>query len=230
MTDKMTRERVVEIIAAARDRAEFPDLSDLDLSGLDLSGLDLSHANMSHADLCGTILTDTNLRYAYLAYANLRDAVLSRTNMIGVNLRGANLRGVVMSGANLTGAILVDVDLRGAYLDGAILTAVVLRSADMRDVKVCALFLDGLPSGDLAFLPTPGGWCLTIGCWRGTTDELREMIAGDDDDWPEAEGEEVTKRRPMLEAAADMCDAYAAANPEALAEVKATAERWKDNR
>ena len=83
-------------------------------------------------------------------------------------------------------------------------------------------------SGDLAFLPTPGGWHLTIGCWKGTTDTLREMIAGND--WPEAEGEQIIVRRPMLEAMAYVCDAYAAANPDALAEVKATAARWKEER
>lgn len=226
MTSKMTRERVEERVAAARAKGERPHLSTLNLSGLNLSGLDLSHADLSDADLRGTILVDANLRYAYLAYANLRYSVLSRSNMIGANLRGANLVNANLHCANLTGAILADANLRFAFLDGAILTAVVLRNADMRDVKVRGLFLDGLPSGDLAFLPTPGGWWLTIGCWKGTTDELREMIAGND--WPEAEGEQITERRPMLEAAADMCDAYAAANPEALVEVKATAARWKD--
>jgi hypothetical protein len=53
------------------------------------------------------------------------------------------------------------------------------------------------------------------------------MIAKDDG-WPEAEGEKITARRPILEAAATMCDAYAAANPDALAEVKTAAERWKE--
>lgn len=226
MTNKMTRERVEEMVAAARAKGERPHLSCLNLSGLNLSGLDLSHADLSDADMRGTILVDTNLRYAYLAYANLRYAVLSRSNMIGANLRGADLSDANLHCANLTGAILADADLRLAFLYGAILTAVVLRGADMRDVKVRGLFLDGLPSGDLAFLPTPCGWCLTIGCWKGTTDELREMIAGND--WPEAEGEQITERRPMLEAAAAMCDAYAAANHEALAEVKATAARWKE--
>lgn len=226
MTEQMTRERVEEIVAAARAKGERPHLSNLNLSGLNLSGLDLSHADLSDADLRGTILIGANLRYAYLAFANLRYAVLSRANMIGANLRGANLVNANLHYANLTGATLADANLRFAFLNGAILTAVKIRGADVRNVKVRGLFLDGLPSGELAFLPTPGGWCLTIGCWRGTTDELREMIAGND--WPEAQGEQITERRPMLEAAAAMCDAYAAANHEALAEVKATADRWKE--
>lgn len=33
----------------------------------------------------------------------------------------------------------------------------------------------------------------------------------------------------MLEGAATMCDAYAAANLNALADVKAAADRWKEN-
>lgn len=228
MTNKMTRERVEEMVAAARAKGERLYLSNRNLSNLNLSGLDLSHADLSDADLSGTILADTNLRFAYLAYANLRFAVLSRANMIGANLRGANLGNTNLHCANLTGANLSNANLRFAYLDGAILTDVKLRGADVRDVKVCGLFLDGLPSGDLAFLPTPCGWCLTIGCWKGTTDELREMIAGND--WPEAEGEQITERRPMLEAAAAMCDAYAAANHEALAEVRAAADRWEEER
>jgi hypothetical protein len=84
-----------------------------------------------------------------------------------------------------------------------------------------------MPSGNLTFIPTPEGWHLTIGCWEGTTAELRAMIAKDDG-WPAAKGEKITARRPMLEAAATMCDAYAAANPDALAEVKTAAERWKE--
>ena len=55
------------------------------------------------------------------------------------------------------------------------------------------------------------------------------MIAKDDD-WPEAEGEEIAVRRPMLTAAADICEAYANANPYALEEVKYAAARWKENR
>ena len=189
MPDKMTRERVAEIVAAARAKGERPNLSGLDLRHLDLAGADLTGAN-----LCG----------ANLAHANLRDANLAHAALIGANLRGANLRGANLAGVNLRGA-----DLRHAYLRG--------------------LFLDGLPSGDLFFIPTPEGWRLTIGCWTGTTNELRAMI-DKDEGWPEAEGEEVAVRRPMLAAMADACDAYAAANPHALAEVKTAAERWKDNR
>ena len=228
MNSKMTREKVLETVADARAKGKRADLSGMNLSSLDLSGLDLSHVDLSHADLRGTLLADANLRFTHLAYANLRHTVLTRADLYRANLRGADLTGVVLSEADLTSANLHGANLRGSYLHGANLTAVVLRGADMRDVKLCGLFLDGLPSGDLAFLPTPGGWQLTIGCWRGTTDELREMIAGDD--WPEAEGEQIIVRRPMLEGAAAACDAYAAANPHALEEARAAAERWRQDR
>ena len=188
-TKKMTRERVAEIIAAARDKGERPNLRDANLGYLNLSGM-----NLYAADMTGANLTGANIPYSNLHGANLRVADLSYTT-----LRGANLDCADLTGANLT----------GAYLPG--------------------LALQGLPSGVLVFTPTPGGWFITIGCWDGTLAELRELIAGDDD-WPEARGKEIAARRPMLEAAADLCEAYAAAHPEALAEAKDAADQWKDNR
>lgn len=209
MTERMTREQVLETIAAARAKGECPDLSGLDLSRLDLPCVDLSGADLS----------DTKLLHANLARANLAHAKMRYANLYGANLTNANV-----TRTNLVGATL-----RGAYLYGANLTGVVLRGADLRNVTMTGLFLDGLPSGDLMFTPTPDGWRLTIGCWFGTTEELRAMISNDDG-WPEAEGEDIDIRRPMLEAAATMCDAYAAAHPDDLADVKAAAKRWEENR
>lgn len=45
------------------------------------------------------------------------------------------------------------------------------------------------------------------------------MIAGDN--WPEAAGEQITVRRPMLAALADMCDAWTATKQWVLDEVQA---------
>lgn len=188
MTNQMTRQRVIAVVAAARIRGERPNLHGLDLSGIDLSNVDLSHADLRNANL---ICTD------------LRSA----------DLTGAILRGAILRGAILHHAILTDADLTGA---------------DLRKVILNALFLDGLPSGQLIFVPTPDGWHLTIGCWTGTTDTLREMIAGDN--WPEAMDEDIAGRRPMLIGAADMCDAFAAMNNHTLAGVKKTAEYWKEIR
>ena len=49
------------------------------------------------------------------------------------------------------------------------------------------------------------------------------MIAGYD--WPEAQGEEIARRRPLLEALAVMCDAHITASPGVIEDL---AERWAD--
>jgi hypothetical protein len=83
------------------------------------------------------------------------------------------------------------------------------------------LAIDGLPSGPVRLIPTLDGWSLRVGCWVGTVEALRTLIAGTD--WPEAEGEEQDRRRPGLAAVADLCDAHAAANPDLIADL---AKRW----
>ena len=212
MTEKMTRQEVVESIAesvaAARAKGHRADLRDVDLSYANLANMDLSTVNLHGANVCGANLLGANLRGAHLAEANLSYTNLHGANLLGANLAGANLRYTTLLNANLDGASLTGANLAGAELTG--------------------LKLEGMPSGSLLFLPTREGWYLTIGCWEGTTDDLRELIAGDDG-WPGARGAEVAARRPILAAAADMCDAYAAARPDALAKVKAVADRWKEN-
>jgi uncharacterized protein YjbI with pentapeptide repeats len=112
--------------------------------------------------------------------------------------------------------------LRGANLYGSNLYGATLRGADLCGVGT-VLSVNGSPSGDAYFKPTPDGWRIDIGCWRNKTiDELRELIA-QDDGWPEAVDEEITERRPMLAALADMCEAWAAANADVLA---AVVEKW----
>ena len=141
-------------------------------------------ANLSRADLSDANLTDANLTGAYLSGANL-----TRANLTRAYLRGADLRG-----ANLTCANLRDADLHGANLSGA------------RGV----LCVDGLPSGRVLVVPTgPDAHELWIGCWAGTTTELRAMVASDEG-WPEARGDECARRRPSLLGVADLVDAWLA--------------------
>ena len=208
MTVKMPRARVEWLIATAHSKNERPNLAYADLAYADLTGVDLSRVNLYQANLRGAYLRDTNLCCAHLGGANLAYANLADANLHGANLVTANLRSATLTGANLDEA-----KLHGANLNGAGLTG---------------LKLDGLPSGTLTYIPTPGGWRLTVGCWTGTPDTLRELIAGDDD-WPEARGKEITARRPALAAAADLCDVVAASHPNALAKVKAVADRWKEH-
>jgi len=82
------------------------NLSDAVLSGADLSGADLSGADLRGADLSGADLSGADLRGADLRVANLRGAVLSV----------ANLRGAVLSDAVLSGADLRVANLRDAVI------------------------------------------------------------------------------------------------------------------
>lgn len=239
MTDKMTSQRVEEAVATARAKGERPyfcgaDLSGLNLSYMDLHDVDFRDADLRDAKLHGVNLSGSDLTNARMSRADLRHADMSDAKLCYVNLRGAYMYRADMRAANLRGANLLQADLYRADLRNADLFTANLRYADLAytvltGANVVGLFLDGLPSGHLVFIPTPKGWQLNIDCWDGTTAELREMIAKDED-WPGAEGEEVIERRPMLEAAADMCEAYAAANPHAVADMKSAADRWKENR
>ncbi|AUH68493.1 pentapeptide repeat-containing protein [Gordonia sp. YC-JH1] len=169
--------------------------------GADLGGADLGGADLRCADL-----RDANLRYADLGGAELGGADLRGADLGGADLRCANLRGADFRYANLRGANLWDADLR---------------DADLRDADPI-LSVTGLPSGHAILTPTVSGWALRVGCWTGTIDGLRTLIA-QDDGWPEAEGDQIAVRRPMLAALADMCEVWAADRQWAL---DAVIEKW----
>lgn len=192
-----TREDVIRIVEKARECREDPDLRGLDLVGVDLRGLDLQDANLRHANLASANLRNANLYYADLAYTNLRYA----------NLEGANLRRADLSWADLWGINLTDADMGNAH---------------MRHPNNCSLQIDYLPSGLVTFYPTPAGWLLQVGCWDGTLNDLRELIAKDDG-WPGTQGLEVYNRRPLLEAAIALCEAHAAYHSNVVRELR---EKW----
>ena len=110
-------------------------------------------------------------------------------------------------------------DLSGSDLSGSDLSRSDHSGSNLRSSSV-VLAVSGLPSGHVTFQPTPEGWWLRVGCWNGTTDELRALIA-QDEGWPEARGAQVIARRPMLAAVADLCDAWAADRADVLAEIVA---------
>ena len=99
-------------------------------------------------------------------------------------LRGADLRGADLNGANL----------RWADLDGATTSWPLLSMST--------------PSEWVNLTPVGNDWTLTIGCWTSTVEALRELIAGED--WPDADEHERLRRRPILSALADLCDAHIA--------------------
>ena len=175
------------------------DLTDADLRGADLRDADLRKANLWRADISGANLRDANLRGAYLRDANLLGANLRDANLLGADLRKANLRDANLWGASLRGAYLTGANFWGAFWKG--------------------LQITGLPSGQIVLIPTPDGWGLRVGCWAGTIDGLRTLIA-QDDGWPEAEGDEITRRRPGLQAALALIDAHIAMHPNLISELK----------
>ena len=145
----------------------------------------------------------------------------------GRSLYGADLRGAILSGADLAGADLRRADLRradlfGADLYGANLRWASLRWANLSGVRGGILTVDGLHPYRAILVPLTTGWWLTIECWEGATADLRALIARDEG-WPEAKGEQIAIRRPMLAALADLCDAHAAGHAADLAAVQ---ERW----
>ena len=148
--------------------------------------------------LCEALGT-TSLSEANLSGASLAGSNLAGSNLAGSNLRGSNLRGSNLAGSNLAGSNLFRANLAGSDL----------READLREVSVSRPLLScDTPSGWLTLVPLHDHWHLRIGCWTGTTDDLRTLIAGND--WPEAEGAEQDKRRPVLAAIADLVDAHIA--------------------
>ena len=137
------------------------------------------------------------------------------------DLRWADLRGADLRDADLYGADLRWADLRGADLRGANLRGANLRWA-ARAARI--LHLEGLPSGETIFMPTPTGWYLTVGCWEGNLEDFKALIAREEG-WPEARGDEVTRRRPALQAVAALCEAHMCLYPDIIEEL---AEKWQE--
>ena len=149
-------------------------------------------------------LHGANLRGADLHGADLHGADLRGANLCGANLHGANLRGADLYGADLYGA-----DLRWADLRGADLRVANLHGANLRVATTSWPLLSmSTPSGWVNLTPVGNDWTLTIGCWTSTVEALRELIAGED--WPDADEHERLRRRPILSALADLCDAHIA--------------------
>ena len=143
--------------------------------------------------------------------ADLRDADLRDADLRDADLRWADLRWADLRDANLYGANLTGINLRGANLCWAARAARILH-------------LEGLPSGETIFMPTPSGWHLTVGCWEGNLEDFKALIASDEG-WPEARGAEVKRRRPSLQAVVALCEAHMRLHPKIIEEL---AEKWQE--
>ncbi|MEW6963079.1 pentapeptide repeat-containing protein, partial [Trueperella pyogenes] len=180
-------------------------------------------ANLQGADLQGADLQGADLLRANLRVANLQGANLWGANLQGAKLWGANLQGADLQGADLQGADLLRANLRDANLQGANLQGADLQGADLQgNTSGSILQIFGLHPYPAVLIPTPKGWTLRVGCWRGTVADLRKLAALDDG-WPEAKGEEILRRRPLLYAIADMCDAHIANHADLIEQL---AEQW----
>ena len=255
MTKMPTRAWVEEQMKIARERNERPDFRNLDFSGLNLSNLDMSDAILDGATLIGTNLRRTCLDRVSASFADFRNADMSSVAAHDADFDFSNFRGAIMTCmsahralfaeadmrdvkaiyANFYQADMSQVDARGANLRnaqtrgtafyGAVLLDAVLNNnihhAGLHRAHIDALTVPGLP---LLFLATPAGWRVCIGYWKGSIDEFRTLI--DSGDWQDALGEENSSLGPVLTAAADMCDAFAATRPDAVARARGAAKKW----
>ena len=199
---RLSRDDVLRIMAESRANPAFQEQLGVPIPTAEGSGLRFA-----------------NLRSANLHSANLRSADLSSANLRSADLRFANLRSANLHSANLSFADLSFADLSFADLRSANLRSANLHSANLSSTS--CLSVTGLPSGHAILAPLPTGWRLTVGCWSGTITELRELITRDEG-WPEAEGDQIIARRPMLAALADMCDAWVVDNTDILGRVQET--------
>lgn len=134
----MTRDEVLAIVAAAREKNERVDLCEANLSGVDLSGVDLSEVDLSEADLSGANLIGADLSNLWLERANLSRADMTMADLSNTSLFGAVMCEVNLSGANLYNTNLKETDLYKANLFGANLLDANLRKASLKEADLCS--------------------------------------------------------------------------------------------
>ena len=70
----------------------------------------------------------------------------------------------------------------GANLGGANLWGANLWGADLWGAGIVSL--GETPSGWTCLYPTPDGWHMQVGCWRGSPDDLRALANNLNREWP----------------------------------------------
>ena len=197
-----------------------------DLTGMNLTGADLSNADLYDVDLTNVNLTNANLTNAYLFNANLSRVNLTNANLTDANLFSANLFDALLFDADLTNADLSNTNLYDADLTRANLTNVNLFDAALTFSIGGVAKISNVYPYPVNIQPTPVGWYARVGCWYGTLAALHDIATSDDEeDWPEARGDEREQRQPLLQAILRVFDAHVANHPGMIARL---AERWGD--
>jgi len=83
--------------------------------------------------------------------------------------------------------------LSGSDLSGSDLSGSNLRGSNLREAGI--LSLGETPSGAALLYPTPDGWHMQVGCWRGSPDELRALATDFEREWPDANTVELKQFR-----------------------------------
>jgi uncharacterized protein YjbI with pentapeptide repeats len=119
-----------------------------DLSQALLHGVEMDFSCLNNADMCGTILRDSNVRASTFLYANMYCTYAADTDFTNSIFEGANLKGSTLCRAKLVGADfsranLRDANLRGADLTNADFTNADLSGADLTGSNYCDANLTG---------------------------------------------------------------------------------------
>lgn len=158
-----------------------------------------------------------NLTGADLWYADLWDSDLSDANLTRASLMEADLTGAILWYANLQNTNMTGADLRSASLKNANLSKTCFDHANLSGATGGVVQINDLYAHPATLQPTPDGWYARVGCWYGTLDALHEIAKSDnDDDWPEACGDERERRRPLLQAILGVFDAHVNNHPDII--------------
>lgn len=193
------------------------------LRGIDLTNADLSNITLTGVDLYDACLDGANLNNATFCRVDLTSSSMRYIEAYGVRFSACRLYGADFSESSLDTVGFVSCDFGECSFEDARLIDVIFAGGDLSDSRFTRtalsrthffvghppseVFTTITPSGRVNLVPTPNEWELTVGCWRGSIEDLRALADGDDD-WPEARGEEREARRPVLRALADLCEAH----------------------
>ena len=174
-----------------------------------LRNIDLAGADLYMADLAGADLRGANLRRANLTHADLEWADLGKADLYRASLRAANAHGINLKKANLSKTNLIGSNLYMAELSSAM--AFTRRGNTMAFTT--------LVPGSGYFVPTPTGWEITIGCWKGKTlEDFRAVINGEAE-WPEPEWLEQKSHRSTFDALLALFEAHMSMHPDAVSDL-----------